>query len=67
MPDIPERIAVGSSLSDKAVDRLIRAIERRGNAQINGPVVNIERADFEGRYDGQALGIDIRNMLTAKG
>lgn len=67
MPDIPERIAVGSSLSDKAVDRLIRAIERRGNAQINGPVVNIERADFEGRYDGQALGVDIRNMITAKG
>jgi len=67
MPDIPERIAMGSSLSDKAVDRLIRAIERRGNAQINGPVVNIERADFEGRYDGQALGVDIRNMITAKG
>jgi hypothetical protein len=67
MPDIPERIAVGSSLSDKAVDRLIKAIERRGGAQINGPVVNIEHAGFEGRYDGQALGVDIRNMITAKG
>jgi chromosome segregation ATPase len=67
MPDIPERIAVGSSLSDKAVDRLVKAIERRGGAQINGPVVNIEHAGFEGRYDGQALGVDIRNMITAKG
>ncbi len=60
--------SMGSSADlEKIADRVIAAIERKGAVQVNGPAVNIEHAGFENKYDGQSLGIDIRNVLTATG
>jgi hypothetical protein len=70
MPDIPERIAVGGGLSganlDRVADRIIAAIERRGNPQI-GTLLNIEHAGFEDRADMQALGVEVRSILATAG
>lgn len=51
----------------RKVDKLIAVMERKGAPQVNGPAVNIEHAEFENKYDGQSLGIDVRNVLSAIG
>jgi hypothetical protein len=59
--------SLGSSADlEKIADRVIAAIERKQGMQID-KLLNIEHAGFENKYDGQSLGIDIRNVLTATG
>ena len=59
--------SLGSSADlEKIADRVIAAIERKKSMQID-KLLNIEHAGFEDRADMQALGVEVRNMLTAVG
>lgn len=59
--------SLGSSADlEKIANRVIAAIERKQSMQID-KLLNIEHAGFEDRADMQALGVEIRSVLTARG
>lgn len=65
-PDITSRISGGGTADlNRVADRVIAAIERR--RLLVDKAVNIEHASFDDRADMQALGVEIRSMLTASG
>lgn len=65
-PDVTSRITGGGFADlDRVADRVIAAMERR--RLLVDKAVNIEHVSFEDKADMQALGIEVRSMLTATG
>lgn len=58
---------INDNAIDRAASRVIAAIERLTGIQFTGPLVKIEHCEFADRYDGESLGIDVRNILAARG
>ncbi len=59
--------SLGSSIEvERKLDKLIAIMERKRSMQID-KLLNIEHAGFEDRADMQALGVEVRSMLTAVG
>ena len=54
------------SVVERKLDRLIAVMSSK-NILTNGPLVNIEHAGFEDKADMQALGVQVRSMLTSRG
>lgn len=65
-PDITSRITGGDNADlDRVADRVIAAMDRR--KLLVDKAVNIEHVEVNERADMQALGVEIRSMLTATG
>lgn len=57
---------VDMSVVERKLDRLIAVMSSK-NILTGGPLVNIEHAGFEDKADMQVLGVQVRDMLGARG